>query len=204
MESIILVAGLGGDCIKTWEAEDGTLWPRDLLPKKIPNIRVQSFHYNTTIRGTTSRAKIADHAIQLLNALDLDRSTDVESATRPIIFIGHSLGGMLIKYTVRYASQHHQYGALWDATRGVMFFATPHHGMDFRSWRDFASAVLRLQAPFPGVLPTEKMLKDISLNTDNMVQITEDFKPLHRELAFVNILERNIMKGQDHVVSSLQ
>lgn len=95
--SIILVAGLGGDYVKSWTADDNTLWPRDLLPKDIPNVRVLSFQYNTTIQGTTSKGKISDHALQLLNALHLDRQTDMEAITRPIIFVGHSLGGMLIK-----------------------------------------------------------------------------------------------------------
>lgn len=94
--SIVLVAGLGGDYIKTWEANDNTLWPKHLLPKDIPGIRVLSFQYNTTLRGTTSKAKIVDHANHLLNELDLDR-IGMSAELRPIIFVGHSLGGILIK-----------------------------------------------------------------------------------------------------------
>jgi hypothetical protein len=98
-ESIVLVAGLGGHYLGTWEASDRTVWPKDLLPQYISNIRVLSFQYNTTLRGTTSKAKIHDHALELLNQLDLDRleGSDESAAVRPIIFVGHSLGGMLIK-----------------------------------------------------------------------------------------------------------
>jgi len=202
ISSIILVAGLGGDYLDTWRADDGTVWPRDLLPRDLPKIRVFSFQYNTTVKGTTSRGKIDDHARQLLHALNKDRDTDIEAATRPIIFVGHSLGGMLIKYAIYLAkSQDHEYGGLWDASRGVMFFATPHHGMSSSAWRDFATAVLCLNAPFPGVRPTENMLKELALHTDNLLNITDDFKMVQQELAFVNFFERNVMARTGRVVS---
>jgi hypothetical protein len=98
-----MVAGLGGHYIKTWEAIDGTVWPRDFLPKhaeELPEplkLRIRSFHYNTTIKGTTSTVGLRDHASDLVRKLYNDREDDVTAAIRPIIFIGHSLGGMLIK-----------------------------------------------------------------------------------------------------------
>ena len=131
VKSIVLVAGLGGDYVKTWRADDETLWPRDLLPKSIPDIRVLSFQYNTTIQGTTSRAKITDHAVQLLNALHLDRETDDTAATRPIIFVGHSLGGILIKSAINRAHKNLKYMELWESTRGVVRF--PCLGQDRRA-----------------------------------------------------------------------
>ncbi len=98
--SIVLVAGLGGDHRGTWQARDKTLWPIDLLPVNLEDeIRVLSFQYNTTIRGTTDKAKIADHALELLSMLYDNRGgeSDTSAALQPIIFVGHSLGGMLIK-----------------------------------------------------------------------------------------------------------
>ncbi|KAK0702413.1 hypothetical protein B0H67DRAFT_595627 [Lasiosphaeris hirsuta] len=192
---IVLVAGLGGDYVQTWKADDGTLWPRDLLPKKIPNVRVFSFQYNTTIKGTTSKGKIADHATQLLSALHIDRETDSTAEARPIIFVGHSLGGILIKTAIARANENPKYLGLRDATRGVMFFATPHHGMSNSSWLTFASAVLQLNTPFAGVLPTKNMLNDIALNTETLLNVTEHFRSFQDELAFVNFVEGNRMGG---------
>ena len=60
-------------------------------------LRIKSFHYNTTIRGTTSTAGLREHASDLIRKLYNDREDDMSATLRPIIFVGHSLGGMLIK-----------------------------------------------------------------------------------------------------------
>ncbi|KAK4186016.1 hypothetical protein QBC35DRAFT_555176 [Podospora australis] len=200
---IVLVAGLGGHYINTWEAADRTLWPIHLLPSEIEGgIRVLSFHYNTTVRGTTSQAKIEDHARELLDKLDLDRlqGKDQSIAWRPIIFVGHSLGGMLVKRAIQKSREDWRFKHLWDTTRGAMFFATPHHGLDEASWPEFAAQVLQLSGPFPGILPTQKMLDQILINSTALLDITLDFRSIQDHLAFVNFTEGRRMRGMNRVL----
>ncbi|RYO97372.1 hypothetical protein DL765_011216 [Monosporascus sp. GIB2] len=83
-------------------------------------------------------------------------------------------------------------------SKGVMFFATPHFGMDGKSWSEFATFVLRLNAPIPGISPTKRMLKDIAMNSHVFLSITEDFVPLQAGLVFVNFTEGKIMQGLEH------
>jgi hypothetical protein len=99
--SIVLVPGLGGHVEKTWQSrEDKTLWPRDLLPSQIPDARVLGFSYNTTLKGSTGNSGIRDHASGLHMRLFEDRYNDVDKS-RPLVFVGHSLGGLIIKQVRR-------------------------------------------------------------------------------------------------------
>lgn len=47
---------------------------------------------------------------------------------RPIIFLGHSLGGLLIKQALINAYHNPKYTPVRDATTGIAFFGTPHKG----------------------------------------------------------------------------
>jgi hypothetical protein len=74
------------------------MWLRDLLPQKVPNARVMTFGYNADIIANTSIAGIRDNARKLLSTLRDKREDDDENDNgRPIVFIAHSLGGIIIK-----------------------------------------------------------------------------------------------------------
>lgn len=84
--------------------------------------------------------------------------------------------------------------------KSQMFFATPHHGLDRNTWRDFARFVLQHDAPVKGAMPTRTMVRQLEKNCDNLRDITEDFKPLYDSLAFVTFVEEEPMPGLKHVV----
>ena len=94
--SIVLVHGINGHRVDTWKANNGIVWPRDLLPNVFPNIRVMTFGYHGTYNDAMSIARTNDHGLSLLNCLMDERNT-AQEAKRPIIFIGHDLGGIIIK-----------------------------------------------------------------------------------------------------------
>lgn len=93
---IIAVHGLQGDAYKTWQHDNG--WLRDFLPADIPNARIMAFGYNSTVTFSKSVAKIEDKALELLNHLSSKRSSPAASnSLKPIVFICHSLGGIIVK-----------------------------------------------------------------------------------------------------------
>ena len=98
--SLVAVHGLGGHWEDTWKADNGRLWLRDFLPLQLHerNItaRIMSYGYNATTAFSKSVADITDEAVMLLSALKSERTSDSER-NRPIIFIAHSLGGIIVK-----------------------------------------------------------------------------------------------------------
>lgn len=97
----VALHGLNGHYSNTWTATspvDGRQvnWLKDLLPGVFPNARVMSFGYNSIVQFSKGTAGISEFAEQLLEALMAWR-TSPEEKKRPVIFICHSLGGIVFK-----------------------------------------------------------------------------------------------------------
>jgi Putative serine esterase (DUF676) len=135
--SVIAVHGLNPQskddadhALDTWRmpnGEHGRLWLRDDLPQYIPKSRIFLYEYNSTAVYGKDRGTFIDKANMLLEEIRLERR---KAAKRPIIFLGHSLGGLLIKQALinAYNSSNSKYNLIKDATTGLAFFATPHDG----------------------------------------------------------------------------
>lgn len=104
-----------------------TFWPQALLPESVPTARILLFAYNSSILANASNAPVHGHANTLLNRLHNKRREETEKH-RPIIFIAHSLGGLLVKQALVEAKLNPLYACIKASTYGLVFFATPHSG----------------------------------------------------------------------------
>jgi hypothetical protein len=74
-----------------------------------------------------NRGTFNSKANELLEAIRIERA-EVES--RPILLLGYSISGLLIKQALINAHNNPKYTSIKDATTGLAFFATPHNGGD--------------------------------------------------------------------------
>jgi len=58
----------------------------------------------------------------------LDCLLNKNLGSEPIVFICHSLGGIIVKQLLRIAQHHQNFNCIFRATRSVAFLATPHTG----------------------------------------------------------------------------
>ena len=97
---IVAIHGLNGHYLDTWTTTNAAgqkvFWLKDLLPKQLPDARIMSYGYNSALQFSKSVAGIGTFAEQLLEDLRSWRGTQAER-DRPIIFICHSLGGIVVK-----------------------------------------------------------------------------------------------------------
>ncbi len=176
--SIIAVHGLGGHAYKTWTAENGTMWLKDLLPQAIPGARIMTFGYDSeaqTSRYLTHRTLYsnADNLISDLCSLRQDTKT----VERPIIFLGHSLGGLVIKSALVRASIYspngrEDSGTIKDSTNGIVFFGTPHRGSRDVSW---GKTIRNIASIDPS---KERLLNSLEKESDWLEMQLEQFKSL--------------------------
>ena len=123
---IVAIHGLNGDAYNTWtHRKSRNLWLRDQLPRDLPGARVYTYGYPSHLLFSKSKAQIRDYASKLLSCLSTAR---VGQERRPIIFIAHSLGGIVCKQALILAYRNPSYSNILDSTIGILFFGTPHRG----------------------------------------------------------------------------
>src|SRR4051794_16624051 len=120
MFSCIAISGLGGHAFGSFKERDGSyMWLRDFLPKHFSGARILIYGYNSGLAKSNSFQAISDIASTFRNHIAAIRSSTNVSITlnfkgnstlmrimymkapRPLVFIAHSLGGIIVK-EVRY------------------------------------------------------------------------------------------------------
>lgn len=171
---IVAIHGLNGHYLKTWtDAKTGVNWLKDHIPKFIPSARVMSFWYNSQLQFSKSTADILTFSQQLLESLIAERESH-EETYRPIIFICHSLGGLVFKQAVIRARENERYRmALSYRIHGVMFFGTPHRGSRLATWASITANALRA-ASF-STSTNARLAKDLEPTSRLLQHITTSF-----------------------------
>lgn len=114
--SIIAVHGLLGDWTDTWtDKESKKLWLRDFLPSTLPTARIWSFGFNSSV-FSQSTSDIEDVSRTLLDRIDSVRENS-QAREKPIIFISHSLGGIIVKKAKQSSIIHFPSSQLTDTRR---------------------------------------------------------------------------------------
>jgi hypothetical protein len=125
-------------------------WPVDFLPRDHRHVRILTYGYDSKVTkwfgGATNQMNLEEHANSFLNSLEAERRI---CRGRPLIFVVHSLGGLVVKQAVCQSrtEEHHTHTRdVFDSLHAIVFFGTPHHGSKDSSWglllRDIANAAL--------------------------------------------------------------
>jgi len=146
---VIFLHGLGGDAYDTWNhgRDESTLWPK-WLGDHFPNVGVWSVGYAASplqsnrpagyflkkLEGLLPVKNLAGHTLPLPDRASqlLNRMQQLGIGRRPLVFIVHSLGGLVAKQILHNSANSKQPGIedVFKNTRAVLFLATPHTGAD--------------------------------------------------------------------------
>lgn len=152
-------------------------WPRDLLPITVPHARVLTYGYDTHLRHLASGQQVNKMG---LNDLAREFLVCVEAAkcpeepSRPILFICHSLGGIVTKEMLRqaYLCTDDCMRKVFESTTGIIFFGTPHRGADPRQ---LPQQIAEKLAKLAGLSVNQGIINTLLPTSVALRQLNDDF-----------------------------
>ncbi|KAL2649761.1 hypothetical protein R1flu_017889 [Riccia fluitans] len=123
--------------LSTWRSGNASqeLWPQTWLRTRYQDARIILLSYDASAIVTNTEGRMSLYAIAETLLQDILTARNGVGRNRPVILIGHSFGGLVIKQLCLYA--HRRKGAVdepsevidfLETIRGVFFYSTPHHG----------------------------------------------------------------------------
>lgn len=168
--TIVFVHGLSGHPIDTWRAKTARDWPADnafwpkWLVEDVGDAAVYTLEYPASVTDWTgSSMPLQDRAGNVLEHF----LVEPRPLQAPIVFICHSLGGLVVKQMVRKAEGERNIRPESDEflkkITGTVFIATPHTGATLASTLTLFGKLARLSAATQDLIKNDPSLRDLNI-----------------------------------------
>lgn len=201
---VLFIHGILGAAFKTWRQKDrSTLedekeeekddytecWPKSWLAADCPNLRVLSVEYDSHLSdwmakcpAENQRKSLAYRSQELLKKLK-----QAGVGERPLVWVAHSMGGLLVKKMLLDASGDPDMDDLLNNTKGVLFYSVPHHGTFMAEYSVNVRYLL-----FPSI-----EVRELCKDSPTLLSLNENFLNIAKEreikvLSFAETLPTNI------------
>ncbi|KAL9040925.1 MAG: hypothetical protein Q9180_001608 [Flavoplaca navasiana] len=182
---VVFVHGLNGDPHNTWTSENTKIfWPAQILPPILEDekARVLVYGYDADVTSFTdgaSRDKIHNHAEHLVAELVANRRIR-KASERPIIWIAHSLGGLVVKRALIYSAEirgikTEHLRSIFVSTYGILFLGTPHHGSDVAQWGNRLEWICSVMLPKKVMDSQHQLIDALKTNNETLQNIDRQF-----------------------------
>jgi protein SERAC1 len=204
---IVFVHGLRGARVGTW-SKDSVCWPDKLLREDVKDVRVITWGYDASIVNAfqpASQDSLWGHSSTLLEDLARLRAGTVRKVlswrsqhtdaiikqiaqTRPILFVCHSLGGLVVKEALitskSYVERHPTLAAIARNTTGIIFMGTPHRGSKQEEYGDILAKAASLFRR-----PNEQLLQTLRPDSNILEKQRDDFTTVSKDLVIFCVRE---------------
>ncbi|XP_030628325.1 protein SERAC1 [Chanos chanos] len=202
---VLFVHGLLGAAFKTWRQKDSDMtedekaagskedytecWPKSWLAADCPSLRILSVEYDTHLSDWRSkcpvenqRKSLAYRSRELLNKLKAAGVGD-----RPVVWVAHSMGGLLVKKMLLDASNDPDLRSLIKNTKGILFYSVPHRGTSMAEYSVNVRYLLFPSIEVRELCRDSPALRDLN---ENFLNIAKDQK--FKVLSFAEMLPTTI------------
>ena len=182
---IVFVHGLNGHPYHTWTSEEYKIyWPAQLLPPVIEKEKagILVYGYDADVFAFTdgvSNDKIQNHAEHLTAELFANRRRR-NATERPVIFVAHSLGGLVVKRALIYSSEirgnHTEHlRSIFVSTYGILFLGTPHQGSDIAKWGSKLEKICDAVMPNEMINSQSELINALRIKNETLLNIDRQF-----------------------------
>lgn len=189
---ILFIHGLLGAAFKTWRQQDIDrhldkkasekeedyiqCWPKTWLASDCPSLRIISVEYDTHLSDWKAKCPVEAHrkSIAFRSSELLDKLKAAGIGDRPLVWVSHSMGGLLVKKMLVDASKNPEMDKIVNNTRGIVFYSVPHHGSQLAEYSINARYLL-----FPSV-----EVKELSKDSPALKELNDDFLSFAKDKKF--------------------
>ena len=140
------------------------------------------YGYDTDVASLVdgvSKNKIHIHAEQLVAELCANRRIQ-KAAERPLIFVAHSLGGLVVKRALIYSSEIHSeksehLRSIFVSTYGLLFLGTPHGGSDIAEWDIRLESICKATLPAGSLSSQPQLVSAFRTSSETIQNIDRSF-----------------------------
>lgn len=161
----------------SYNRDENLFWPEAWLSTEpdIRTARILSFGYNAYFasQGPNSIAGISDFAKQLLFDMKFGKDSlgeDLNVGHRPIIFVVHSMGGLVFKKAMMQGHNDDEFKGLISQVEAVLFLSTPHRGTNL------AETLNRILSVSIFNHSPKRYVSELKLNSPFIEDINEEFR----------------------------
>lgn len=142
---IVFIHGIRGGAFATWRREGvlergqaresldrSVCWPSSWVAREIPEARLLSIEYAAPVSGWEGEALPFQGTVAQL----MEKLAAAGVGQRPVIFVSHSMGGLVVKDMLVTARQQkdERLRRLYSAAAGAVFYSVPHAGSRLADW----------------------------------------------------------------------
>ncbi|NXC40116.1 SRAC1 protein, partial [Penelope pileata] len=190
---ILFVHGLMGAAFKTWRQQDmdqpldkkasegeeeySQCWPKTWLASDCPALRIISVEYDTRLSDWKAKCPVEPHRMSIAyrsNEL-LEKLRAAGIGDRPLVWVSHSMGGLLVKKMLVDASKNPEMDKIVNNTKGIIFYSVPHHGSQLAEYSINARYLL-----FPSV-----EVKELTKDSPALKVLNDDFLSFAKDKKFL-------------------
>ncbi|KAH6848433.1 hypothetical protein B0I37DRAFT_164040 [Chaetomium sp. MPI-CAGE-AT-0009] len=191
---VVFVHGLGGSSSMTWSHnhDPELFWPLRFLPLEpdIVEARILTFGYNANFRPGSGKntMSVLDFAKDLLYNLKYSQDDfvpepeDLRMGERPIMFIVHSMGGLIVKEAYMQGQNDPAYASIIKAVSAIIFLSTPHRGTHLAETLNRILQVSFSTSPM-------QFISELSAGSQTLQKLNEQFRHVAPKLDIVSFYE---------------